>query len=101
MTERVTAVNMSQSFLLLNSPVVQDRITMTTGLPGQLASQVGSGAITRTEAVQRLFRTALSRDADPAEVAMYLDTINGAPTVREGLEDCAAATVALIEFGLH
>jgi hypothetical protein len=100
-SERLNVVNTSQALLLLNSPVVQDRITNTNAKVAALATQVSSGAITKTEAVQSLFRTALSREADADELLMYIDLIDLAPNVTEGLQDAAAATIGVVEFGVH
>ncbi len=95
--ERVGAVNMSQSFLLMNSPVVQDRVR-NGGKISALASQVSNNQITPTDAVQQIWRSALSRNADAAEVACALTTINDAPNMTEGLQDVAAVVMSTAEF---
>jgi hypothetical protein len=95
--ERVAAVNLSQSLVFMNSPVVHAKLTAQASAVGALATQVGSGALTQEQAVQRLFRAALARDASADELGFALDTIKAAPSVRAGLEDVAAATMASIE----
>ncbi len=100
-SERSDAVNMSQSLVLMNSPVVQAKVSNNTGRVAQLAGQVTASTITRDEAVKELFRAALSRDPSTDELGFALDTVNQAPTVRAGLEDVAAVLVSTIEAVAH
>ncbi len=97
-TDRVDAVNMSQALVLQNSPVVQG--PLASGDVAALAQQVAAGTLTEEEAVQRIFRRALTRDAEAGELADCLDVIQQAASVREGLEDVAAAVAATAEFVL-
>ncbi len=95
--ERSDAVNLSQSLVFMNSPVVQAKITANTGTVAGIAAQVTANTITREQAVTRLFRLSLSRDPSSDELGFALQTIGAAPTVRAGLEDVAAVTMASIE----
>lgn len=100
-SERSDAVNMSQALLLMNSPVVQAKVSANNGRVAALAQQVTSNAITREAAVRELFRAALSRDPATDELGFALDTINQAPNVRQGLEDVAAVLMSTIEAVAH
>lgn len=100
-SERSEAVNMSQSLVLLNSPVVQDKVSANGGRVAALAGQVTANTITRDEAVRALFRTALSRDPSTDELGFALDTVNQAANVRQGLEDVAAVLMSTIEAVAH
>lgn len=100
-SERSDAVNMSQALVLMNSPVVQAKVSANGSRVATLAGQVGANTITRDEAVRELFRAALSRDPSTDELGFALDTINQAPTVRAGLEDVAAVLVSTIEAVAH
>ncbi len=97
-TDRSTAVNMSQALVLQNSPVSQERLA--SGDMAALAQQVSGGSMTQEAAVQQIFRRALTRDAAADELAACLDTIAQAPSVQEGLEDVAAAVIGTAEFVL-
>ncbi|RMG17440.1 MAG: DUF1549 domain-containing protein [Planctomycetota bacterium] len=90
--------NMSQAFVLLNSPVVQDRVTANGGQVAQLAQAVSGGSMTQADAIRSLFRSILTREPAQEEIDCCVQTINGAANVREGLEDCAAALFATTEF---
>ncbi len=95
--ERSNAVNLSQSLVFMNSPAVQAKITQNGGTVATIAAQVTANTITREAAVTRLFRLSLSRDPSSDELGFALQTIGAAPTVRAGLEDVAAVTMASIE----
>ena len=97
--ERVNAVNMSQAFVLQNSPVVQGRLTGDN--VAQLAADVAAGTITEAEAVQSIFRAGLSREAAADELQLCLDTIAQAGSVGAGLEDVASAVLGTAEFILR
>jgi uncharacterized protein DUF1549 len=97
--ERVDAVNMSQALVLLNSPVVQARITGAKVT--QLATDVDAGTITQAEAINQLWASALSRRPTAAEVTCANDAIGSAGTTEEGLQDVAAALAASIEFSMR
>lgn len=97
--ERSDAVNMSQALVLLNSPVVQDRIEGAKLTA--LAADVTAGTITQAEAITKLWRSALSRDPSTDEVTCANDAIGSAATVEEGLKDVAAALGASIEFSMR
>ncbi|MBX3465656.1 MAG: DUF1549 domain-containing protein [Planctomycetes bacterium] len=99
--ERSDAVNMSQALVLMNSPVVQNKISANGARVATLAGQVTSNAITREAAVTQLFRAALSREPSTDELGFALQTIQQAPTVRAGLEDVAAAVMSTIEAVAH
>jgi hypothetical protein len=94
--ERVDAVNMSQALVLNNSPIVQSRVAGAK--IAQLATSVGAGTITQTDAITSIFRAALGRDPVTAEITCANDAIGSAANLQEGLEDVAAAVVGTIEF---
>jgi hypothetical protein len=96
--ERVESVNMSQAFLLMNSPVIHDRVTANGGNVANLAAAVGAGTITIDDAITTLFETALSRTPTANEITCSMDAINGAASTREGLEDVAAVLMSTTEF---
>lgn len=98
-TERVNMVNMSQNLVLMNSPIVQDKVTSSTKVQ-QLATDVGAGTITQTEAIHSLFKSAFSREATTDEITCANDAIGQAANLQEGLEDVAAALAGTIEFTL-
>lgn len=98
-SERSDAVNMSQALVLLNSPVVQNRINGAKLT--QLAANVSAGTITQAEAISTLWRSALSRNPTTDEVTCANDAIGSAATVEEGLKDVAAALGASIEFSMR
>jgi hypothetical protein len=97
--ERVDAVNMSQALVLLNSPVVQDRVSGAK--ISQLATDVDAGTITQADAINQLWASALSRRPTTAEVTCANDAIGSAGTTEEGLQDVAAALAASIEFSMR
>lgn len=96
-SERSNAVNMSQSLLFMNSPVVQSKVTAGTSTVATLAAQVTAGTLTRDQAITRLFRLALARDPSTDELGFAQATVTGAGTVRAGLEDVAAVLMSTIE----
>ena len=98
-TERSEAVNMSQALLLNNSPVVQGRISgaKITGL----ATDVTANTITQTEAINKIFRMALSRDASADEIKCAEDAIGAAGDIETGLQDVTAAVLGSAEFLLQ
>jgi hypothetical protein len=95
--ERSTAVNMSQSLVLMNSPAVQAKIAAPTSAVGALAAQVTASTITQEQAVRALWKSALSREPSTDELGFALGTIQGAPNVKAGLEDVAAVLLSTIE----
>lgn len=99
--ERVDAVNMSQALVVLNSPVVQDRIRGAQGNVAGLAADVSAGTITVAQAIDEIFKAALSRTATADEQTDAQATVTGAANVGEGLQDVAAAVAATIEFSMR
>jgi hypothetical protein len=99
--ERVNTVNMSQAFLLMNSPVVQNRVTAGGSNVATLATQVGAGTITVEDAVRTLYRTTLTREPDAGELAECVAVVNGAGSVAEGLQDVSAVLMSTTEFVLR
>ncbi|MBL4847321.1 MAG: DUF1549 domain-containing protein [Planctomycetes bacterium] len=97
--ERVDAVNMSQALVLLNSPVVQARISGAK--VAQLAADVDAGTITQAEAIDQLWVSALSRRPTPAEVICANDAIGAAGTTEAGLQDVTSALAATVEFSMR
>jgi len=95
--ERSNAVNMSQSLLFLNSPVVQNKITAGTSTIATLAAQVTASTLTQDQAITRLFRLSLARDPSSDELGFARTTVTSAATVRAGLEDVAAVLMSTIE----
>ena len=99
-TERRLGVNLSQALLLLNSPVVHDRLNANGANVPALAAAVDAGSKTRAAAVTELFLATLAREPDAEELACSLDAIDAAPDVGAGLADVAAALLAAAEFSL-
>ena len=95
--ERTTRVNMSQSLVLMNSPIVQDLVSDNGSRVAQLASDVAGGSSTVEDAVKVLFRSALSREPESGELTLCVSAVNGAANTREGLEDVAAVLMSSIE----
>lgn len=96
-SERSNAVNMSQSLLFMNSPVVQNKVTANGATVATLAAQVTAGTVTQEQAITQLFRLALARDPSSDELGFAASTVTGAGTVRAGLEDVAAVLMSTIE----
>lgn len=96
--ERSNNVNLSQSLIFMNSPLVHAKLAAQTGQIATLAAQV-PGTLTQEQAITRVFRLALSRDPSSDELGFALDTVRQAPSVRAGLEDVAAVVMATIEAG--
>jgi Protein of unknown function (DUF1549)/Protein of unknown function (DUF1553) len=99
--ERSVAVNMSQSLVLMNSPIVQDAVTNPAGRVALLATDVDAGAMTNQDAVTQLFRVALARDPIATEMTLCLDVIGQAGSTQAGLEDVAAVLMSTIEAVAH
>ena len=97
-TERVGAINMSQNFALMNSPVVQDRVVDPAGAVATLAAAVNAGTITQTDAIRQIWRNALSRNPSAEEIDSSNITITGAGNLETGLQDVSASVMATIEF---
>jgi hypothetical protein len=95
--ERSNAVNMSQSLVLMNSPIVQAKVSGATATPATLAAQVAANTITQDQAITQLFRRALARDPSADELGFARQAVAAAPTVRAGLEDVAAVVMSTIE----
>lgn len=99
--ERKPGVHMGQPLVLTNSPAVQDLLVARGSPLATLAADVRQGVVTRDEAIQRLFRATLTRDADAAELALARDLLGQAPTVDEGLVDLAAGLLGTVEVALR
>lgn len=99
--ERKGDVHMGQPLLLTNSPAVQDLLVGRGGPLATLAADVRQGVVTRDEAIQRLFRATLTRDADAAELALARDLLGQAPSIDEGLVDLAAGLLGTVEVALR
>jgi hypothetical protein len=95
--ERSSAVNMSQTLILMNSPIVQANLTAAGGTIATLAANVTGGGMTQAEAVNAIFKAALSRDAAADDMACANDLIGQAGSMQEGLEDVASAVLSSIE----
>lgn len=95
--ERSAAINMSQSLVFQNSPVVHAGLTAQNGVPGQLAASVAAGTMTMQQAVGQLWLAAYSRNPAADEVTDAMATIQAAGTPAEGLQDVATALMASIE----
>jgi hypothetical protein len=100
-SERSGAVNMSQSLVLMNSPIVQAKVSSNTGSVAALAGEVTAGTKTQDQAITQLFRAALSRDPTADELTDAQAAVAGAPNVRAGLEDVAAVLMSTIEAVAH
>lgn len=90
-------VNLFQAQTLLFSP--QGLHRDLSGIRA-LAASVDAGTITRNQAVQTLFRRALTRNATSAEMTGVLAKISGVPTA-VALEDVAVALSAASESVLR
>lgn len=99
-TERLEAVNLSQPLLLLNSPIVQGRVSSPQGRVAALAAEVDAKQRTLADAIQVLWRASLSREATADELRECLDVAQSGASTREGLEDVAAALLGSVEFAL-
>jgi len=95
--ERSTAVNMSQSLILMNSPVVHAGLTDPAGTVATLAADVAAANITQADAVNAIFKAGLSREADATDMQAANDLIGQAGSMEEGLQDVAAAVLSSIE----
>jgi hypothetical protein len=97
--ERSDAVNMSQSLVIQNSPIVQDKIAgaKITGI----ASDVDGGTITQTAAITKIWHIALNRDPSTDEITCANDTIGSAGSTEEGLQDVLSALMSSIEFSMR
>jgi hypothetical protein len=99
-SERRGGVNLSQALLVLNSPVVHQRLVNAGSTPVDLAGQVDGGILSREEAVTELFRGVLGRAPNAEELDCSLEAVDDAADVTEGLTDVAAALVSTAEFSL-
>jgi hypothetical protein len=90
-------VNLYQAALLLNSPkgVQRDLSAIAT-----LAADVDAGKRTRRDAIQTLFRRALSRDPSATELSGVEAALAAVPT-KVALEDLAVALGASSELALR
>ncbi len=99
--QRHRAVGVGQPLVLANSPrSAAGKLAIPGNAVGTLAADVDRGAITREEAVKKLYRRALTREPGTGELAAAMGAIAGAPTL-EALEDVAAALVESGEFVLR
>jgi hypothetical protein len=96
--DRTDQVNISQSFMLLNSPLATNGFAARANSQVQtLANQVTANTLTMSEAITKLFHIALGRDPSPTELSAINTAIAGqAPLV--ALEDVAVAICATSEF---
>jgi hypothetical protein len=98
-SERSSAVNMSQAFTQMNSTrSTNGRIVMTGNQIDKLATSVDNKTIKLEDAVATIFRTALSRDPSAAELNSFVTESQTAATTKEFLQDAAVAVGASIEY---
>jgi hypothetical protein len=97
--ERTDGVNLSQPLILLNSSMATNGQAAANGsLVQQLATQVTSGKMTRSAAIQQIVTTGLGRAPTQAELSSIVGICQGAATDLEALEDVAVAVCATTEF---
>jgi hypothetical protein len=97
--ERTDGVNLSQPLILLNSPIsTNSLITGSGSLVPTLATQVGAGKMTRSQAISQIVTTGLGRAPTAAELSAIVNVCSGAATDLEALQDVAVAVCATTEF---
>jgi hypothetical protein len=102
-TERNDAVNMSQAFTLMNSPLsTNGELGMTGNQVTALATSVTNKTVTLQQAITTLFQSALQRDPSSTELAAFMtesqNATTGGETTLMFLQDVAVALGASIEY---
>jgi hypothetical protein len=96
--ERTDQVNISQTFLLMNSALATNGLAaMTNSRIETLANQVSSAILTLQAAVTTVFHDALGRDPFPAELAA-IDSAEAGETPLTALTDVAIAVCSTSEY---
>lgn len=98
-TERTDAVNMSQAFTLMNSPLsINGKLAMTGSSTMSLAADVDAKKIKLEDAITQIFQTGLSRNPTSDELSTLVGESATAKNTQEALEDVAVSVGSSIEY---